>query len=154
MGSPEEYQALLAIAEEEAHRHGSEVIELVVRGDRTRRVIELFMDSEAGISLGQCQEISKAMMLKIDAGALEVGNYRLDVSSPGIDRPLKFPWQYKKHTGRNVEVICDDGDGKRTVTGKLVSVDAEGVVVQPGKGEAERRIPFGSIVTATIKTPW
>ena len=113
MVSLDEHQAFLNIAETEAHRHGAEVIEIILRGDPTRRVIELFVDSEAGVSLHLCQEISKSLIQEIEKSALAVGSYRLDVSSPGIDRPLKFPWQYRKHTGRTMEVSWNDEGGKQ-----------------------------------------
>jgi len=154
MVSPEEHKAFLSIAEAEAHRHGAEVIEMVVRGDPTRRVIELFVDSEAGVSLGLCQEISKSLIQEIDKTAFAVGNYRLDVSSPGIDRPLKFPWQYRKHAGRKLQVAWSAEGGPQTSTGKLVSINDEELVMQPDNETVERHIRFEAIVEARVKTPW
>ena len=94
MVSSEEFDALLGTATLHAKQHGAEVIDLVVRGDRMHRVIELFVDSEGGVTLDLCQEISKSLVQEIEKNKTLAGTYRLDVSSPGLDRPLKFPWQY------------------------------------------------------------
>ncbi len=154
MVSSEEHQAFLNLSETVTRRHGAEVIEIVLRGDKMRRVVELYVDSEAGVSLGLCQEISKSLIQEIDTTALAPGTYRLEVSSPGIDRPLKFPWQYRKHSGRKVEVSWNEETGKQSGTGKLLSVDNDGIVFQPDKGAEERHIAFGSIIETRIKTPW
>jgi len=154
MVSSEEFDALLGTATLHAKQHGAEVIDLVVRGDRMHRVIELFVDSEGGVTLDLCQEISKSLVQEIEKNKTLAGTYRLDVSSPGLDRPLKFPWQYRKHAGRIVEVTWEQNGTRDVVRGKLLTVDEDGVEVQAGKGPESRRIAFNAMIETRVKTPW
>jgi ribosome maturation factor RimP len=154
MVSSDEYDALLGTATLHARQHGAEVIDLVVRGDRMHRVIELFVDSETGVTLDLCQEISRSLVQEIEKNKTLAGSYRLDVSSPGLDRPLKFPWQYRKHAGHVVQVVVDRSGTRETVHGKLLGADEYGLEVQTGKGPESRRIAFNTVIETRVKTPW
>lgn len=153
MDSPE-FLPLLNAAKEHAARHGAEVIEVVIRGDRSRRVVELYVDTADGVSLDLCREISKTLKEEIEEKSLIAGSYRLDVSSPGIDRPLRFSWQYKKHIGRTLELTYQAEEGKRTVLGRLLEVDDQGIVVQTGKEPVTHRIAFPALMETKVKSPW
>ena len=149
-----EFEPLLNVAKACVLRHGAEVVELVVRGDQLHRVVELYVDSEPGISLGHCQEISKSLIQEIELQSLINGSYRLDVSSPGIDRPLKHPWQYRKHLGRNVEVTWEASGSRHTTAGKLAVVDNDGIVLETVKGGDGQRLGFELLIETKVKTPW
>jgi ribosome maturation factor RimP len=153
MVSPEFFPVLSA-AREQAVRHGAEVIEVVIRGDRSRRVVELYVDTADGVSLDLCQEISKSLKQEIEEKPLIAGSYRLDVSSPGLDRPLKFPWQYRKHRGRTLQVTVETPEGRHSVEGTLVEADDEGIVLQIGKDSPPRRFTFSSLAETKVKSPW
>ncbi|MGA9121420.1 MAG: hypothetical protein WB699_18780 [Bacteroidota bacterium] len=149
-----EFLPFLDAAKEHTVRLGAEVIDVVIRGDRSRRVIELFVDNADGVSLDLCRQISRSLKQEIEEKSLIAGSYRLDVSSPGIDRPLKFSWQYKKHIGRNLEITYQGDDGKRNVAGKLLSVDDKGIMVQTGKESTVLRLEFPVITESKVKSPW
>ena len=74
--------------------------------------------------------------------------YRLDVSTPGVDRPLKFLKQFPKHINRNFEVTYKAGDEARTITGKLLSVEREELTFLSDKKEV--LIEFKNITTAKV----
>ena len=135
-------------------QHGAHVIDLVLRGDTGRRVIEVRIDSVEGATLDQCSAVSRAVMDEIDARELGDGGYRLEVSSPGAERPLKFPWQYRKHVGRQMQVRFLLGQEEVSRTGELIGVDDEGMTLRAGGNAGETRIRFSDVKEATVKVPW
>jgi ribosome maturation factor RimP len=85
-------------------RLSAHLIELVVRGPRGKTLVEIFIDAEQGVTSDLCSDVSREASILIDRSEWIQGSYRLDVSSPGISRPLRFAWQYKKHVGRTLAV--------------------------------------------------
>jgi ribosome maturation factor RimP len=84
--------------------------------------IEVFVDGDTGITISQCAEISRALEQHLDGSGLVSDSYTLDVSSPGMDNPLKVPRQYKKRIGRTLHIILTDG---KEVEAELVAADDE-----------------------------
>lgn len=84
--------------------------------------VEVFADGDTGITISQCAEISRALEQHLDGSGLVSDNYTLDVSSPGMDNPLKVPRQYKKRIGRTLHIIKTDGT---EVESELIAADDE-----------------------------
>ncbi len=84
------------------------LIDLVFRGDRSNRVLEVYMDAEHNVTAEDCAEISREINKRIDEEMVFESGYRLEVSSPGINRPLKFLKQFPKHTGRKFDISYRD----------------------------------------------
>ncbi|MEP0859986.1 MAG: hypothetical protein HRF52_00940 [Ignavibacterium sp.] len=110
------------------------LIETNIRGDQRKRIIEVFVDSAKNISADDLAELSRKIndVLSEDE---EVGNYRLDVSTPGVDRPLKFIEQYPKNINRNFELEYNFGDEMKKLKAKLVSVNGNELTFYDGKNE-------------------
>lgn len=110
------------------------LIETNIRGDQRKRIIEVFVDSAKNISADDLAELSRKIndVLSEDE---EVGNYRLDVSTPGVDRPLKFIEQYPKNINRNFELEYNFGDEIKKLKAKLVSVNGNELTFNDGKNE-------------------
>jgi len=101
------------------------LIDVVLRGDNHLRIIEIYIDSEKGVSVDDCSLVSRAINEAIEKEDLVGSNYRLDVSSPGVDRPLKYLAQYIKHLNRKFEVEYNaDGETKK-LNAKLLKVDGD-----------------------------
>jgi ribosome maturation factor RimP len=95
--------------------------------------IKLFLDGDHGITIEKCVQINRALYKKIEQSELYPdGNFSLEVSSPGLDEPLKLMRQYKKNIGRPVEVVLVDGT---LAEGRLVEVAEESIVVEEKKGK-------------------
>ncbi|MBM2845693.1 MAG: ribosome maturation factor RimP, partial [Bacteroidetes bacterium] len=116
--------------------------------------IDVFVDAEDGITSETCSKLSRDIESAIDLQATIRGPYTLTVSSPGIARPLKFPWQYRKHIGRLLEVKMRSESGVRGKSGKLLSVDEKGVALEQIKKGEQVHIDFAEIVEAKVKAPW
>ncbi len=135
-------------------RRGASLIDFVQRGHAGTLHLEAFVDNEAGITTELCAGISREINLLIVEKGLVNGAYQLTVSSPGIDRSLKFPWQFKKHAGRELKIRWRaDGNVLETV-GKLLSVDGVALVLSVKSSQGDVRIEFGSIEAAKVKVPW
>ncbi|HHM20392.1 MAG TPA: ribosome assembly cofactor RimP [Bacteroidetes bacterium] len=89
--------------------------------------LEVFVDSDHGISLGQCQRISRHLENHLDEQQWLGEKYTLEVSSPGLTKPLKLKRQYIRNIGRNLELTLRDGTVK---TATLKEVTDKGIVVQ------------------------
>jgi ribosome maturation factor RimP len=106
------------------------------------------------VDTARCAEINRALGRELDAGVLSDAGYALTVSSPGLDRPLKFPRQYPKHVGRAIVVTRRRGDGTERLNGVLVSAGERSVTIRPEGAGTALEVGFDSIVEATIGTPW
>lgn len=82
----------------------------VVEINHSNKRLEVFVDSDSGMTFKKCQRISRYLESYLDDAKPLGEEYVLDVSSPGVDRPLKFYRQYLKNVGRTLEVTTTDGD--------------------------------------------
>lgn len=99
------------------------ITELTVSGNK----ISVFVDSDSEMGFDRCRKISRFLEHHFDETQVFGEKYTLDVSSPGVGKPLKFKRQYAKNVGRTVEVSLKEG-GK--VKGLLKSVSPEGIAVE------------------------
>lgn len=113
----------------------------VLWNGKTRK-LEVFIDTDEGVTLGECQKISRLMEASLDITGQMPEDYILEVSSPGIERPLKLKRQYVKNIGRIIQVELIEGGLE---TGMLEKVDEEGIDVKPEKlGLKGRKTTYGN----------
>ncbi|NWF89651.1 MAG: hypothetical protein HXY50_09335 [Ignavibacteriaceae bacterium] len=124
------------------------LIELILRGTEHNRVIEVFIDGERDISADDCANISNKIDVELQILLAQFPNYRLDVSSPGIDRPLKYLKQYYKHINRKFDIIYGVDEEKRKLAGKLVSIEGEYLTFVSNNKEVI--INFNNIIKANV----
>lgn len=116
---------IIRISNEIAEKLGYFVIEVLFRGDNRKRIIEIYVDAEKNVTADDLAEISREINSVLEEGNFIKDSYRLEVSTPGVDRPLKFLKQYPKHINRKFEITYRTGDELRTLTGKLLSIERE-----------------------------
>jgi len=134
------------IAQQIAEQNNLFLIDLIVRGTESSRVIEVFIDGEINISADECALVSKEITKQIDEREL-LKSYRLDVSSPGVDRPLIYLKQYPKHLNRLFEIEFNASGSSSTFKGKLISIEDEVLTFQSNK---EIEIKFPDIIKAKV----
>jgi len=139
---------IVRISNEIAEKLNFFVIDITFRGDNRKKIIEVFVDAEKNIDADNLAEISREINSIIEDQDIIQQAYRLDVSTPGVDRPLKFLKQFPKHINRNFEVTYKTGDETRTITGKLLSVEREELTFLSDKKEV--LIEFKNITTAKV----
>ncbi len=126
--------------------HSAIVIEIVIKGSKRNPVLQVFVDTEEGITLKELAGLNRELNMAIEQGGLLAPSYRLEVSSPGATRPLIFEWQYRRNIGRNLEIRTDAGE---KVHGTLSDVKANGVMLE-NKG-VNQFVKFEDIRTAHVQ---
>jgi ribosome maturation factor RimP len=111
--------------------------------------IKVFLDGDSGITIEKCVAVNRGLYKKLEEDGLFPGNdFSLEVSSPGLDEPLRLHRQYVKNTGRFVEVQLKDGS---RVEGKLTGVTDTEIVVEEIKGRKKEVIKH-TLLFENIKT--
>lgn len=128
-------KAVDARLREVCERHNAFLIDVVVRGTESRRVVEIYADSPNGMTLDLCSTLSDELGAVLDAENVFKGAYRLDVSSPGVERSLVYIWQYKHHTGRRIKVERADGT---SLAGRIGEVFEASFMLHPA-GKASKK---------------
>ncbi|MGW1057709.1 ribosome maturation factor RimP [Micromonospora rubida] len=148
---------LRAVIEPVVNEAGYDLEDVTVSPAGRRHVVRVIVDADGGISLDAVADVSRAVSAALDAaeeagGDILAGEYQLEVSSPGVDRPLTLPRHWRRNVGRLVKVTARGGlpgqradqpaeqpAGDRQVTGRVVEADAERVVLETDSGRAEFR---------------
>ncbi len=129
------------------------LVDIQIRGERGETVIQVLVDTDAGISIGACAEISRELGRLTEANDVIQTRYRLEVSSPGLDRPLRLLRQYAKNVGRSFRVRYRTTDGEQTDTLTLKEVAGERLVWSKD-GEADRSLQQQDILDCRVVLPW
>lgn len=113
--------------------------------------IQVLLDADQGVSLSYCITCNRALYKQIEeAGLFPPGEFELEVSSPGLDEPLKLTRQYIKNVGRQVEILLKDG---RKFTGKLLAATDQEVQLEEVKGKGKKQeIIQHTFLTEQIKS--
>ncbi len=109
--------------------------------------VQVFLDKDEGITFSDCRRISRYLEEYIDEEGWLGEHYVLEVSSPGLDRPLKLARQYPNQIGRKLEVKIEGGEMK---TGVLKSVGAEGIVLEEKVRKKEGKKKTTAIMETSI----
>ena len=110
---------------------GYELWELEYSPGRGNGFLRLYIDAAAGITLDDCERVSRAVSELLDAADPLPGQYTLEVSSPGLDRPLRTPGHFARYVGEGVQVeLAQPLDGRRRFKGRLCSAGADSVEVE------------------------
>ncbi|SCE94938.1 ribosome maturation factor RimP [Micromonospora carbonacea] len=142
---------LRAVIEPVVNGAGYDLEDVSVSRAGRRHVVRVIVDADGGISLDAVADVSRAVSAALDAaeesgGDILAGEYQLEVSSPGVDRPLTLPRHWRRNVGRLVKVTVRAGlpgqraeqpAGDRQVTGRVVEADDERVVLETDSGRAE-----------------
>jgi ribosome maturation factor RimP len=118
-----------------------------------RRVLRIVVDSDEGVQLDACAELSRAVSEELDESDVMGGApYVLEVTSPGADRPLTEPRHYRRATGRLIKARLTEGG---ELVARIIAVDDEGLDLEvpgvKGRKPTPRRIAFGDIAKARVE---
>ena len=145
-----------SLAEPVAARYGADLVDVIVRRGRTN-LIRLVADREGGIDLETCARVSEEVSRMLDVEDPMAGTYTLEVTSPGLDRPLRTAADFRRHVGKKLRVVvARQGRGVPGPTeqheGTLEEVEGDRVVLQTASGEV--RIPIEVVAKAKVLLPW
>ncbi|OFZ19065.1 MAG: hypothetical protein A2Z20_05115 [Bdellovibrionales bacterium RBG_16_40_8] len=155
MLSPQAIEKIKNLADEVSRREGCLLYDMEFSGSTKHRVLRIFIEAETGsVSIEQCSNVSKGLSLLLDVEDIVAGGeYELEISSPGIERPLRLPWHFKKAVGEDIKLITVEpiaglkGDMK-SLTGKIISADDGGATVRANENEVY--VPMQNIKRAQV----
>jgi ribosome maturation factor RimP len=124
-------ERLIGLIEPLLEQLGYELVELEYTSGRASALVRLFIDSPAGIGVGDCEQVSRAVSGLLDAEDPIPSAYTLEVSSPGFDRVLRTQAHFGRFVGARVFVELKEARaGRRRYTGTLLSVDEAGIALE------------------------
>jgi len=129
------------------------LVDVQVRGHKGTRVVEVYIDSKEDFGHDDLAVVSKEVGFLLDVEDVVDGSYKLELSSPGIKRPLKMPQQYQKNVGRTLRVRYRENGNEEIVVGDLMGADDNEVELELSSGE-RLQLPYQSITQARIELPW
>jgi len=116
--------------------------------------IKIYIDGDQGVSIENLVQYNRRLYRRLEEeGFYPDGDFSLEISSPGLDEPLKMHRQYLKNVGRFVEITDPEGNKKE---GKLLQADENGIVVEETKGKGKKleiirhEIPFTAIKATRV----
>jgi ribosome maturation factor RimP len=166
------------LADRVATGHGVEVLELTLRGQGRGRVLSVVLDAEEPVEADVVEQVSKDLSRALDQADPVPGSYTLEVSTPGLSRPLQTARDFRRQRGHKVSIIRDrtpdahqgapstqeDKVGRTgkagtareaadpSVQGLVVDVDDEAVVLDVDGDQV--RVPLSEVVRGKVVLPW
>lgn len=145
-------EKIARIVTPEIEAKGAELVEVALKGTKRNYILVLYVDKVGGVTIDDCTEISRKLLQKTELDDLLGNNYRLEVSSPGMDRPLKTKRDFERNMGRFLEIKFQDERGSHKIKGDLKKIDHDAITISNDKGEI--LIPLNSILEARQSVQW
>jgi len=153
-----------ATAQRVAEGHGLEIFDVQLRRESIGTVLRVIIDRpdrgvpetpEESVGIVECQRVSQDLSAVLDVEEEELGEaalgqqYTLEVSSPGLDRPLRHEADYRRFTGRLAKIVTREPlNGQSAFAGRIVGVDQGDVVLEQGR--KTHRVPVSGIKRANL----
>lgn len=137
-----------------AAARGVDLVDVAIRGRGSGRLVRVVVDRKGGVDLAACQALSGELSAALDADDPVAGRYSLEVTSPGVDHPLRDRVAFDRVEGRGVLVHRRgvSQEAPEQVRGTVLRAGADAVVLDVDGREVP--VPYGEIVTAKQTLPW
>jgi ribosome maturation factor RimP len=131
-----------------------ELVAVDQRGMGRRTLLRIFIDKPGGVTLGDCEAASRNLEKVLDVEDVFPGAYTLEVSSPGLDRPLKTEADYARAAGKRVRLkLAEPREGQWVLSGNISSVNDGRIVLETGTG-APFEVAFDQIRQGRLEVEW
>ncbi len=131
------------------------LVDIIITGNRVQKKVVVMVDGDQGVTIEDCAKLSRGLSAHLDEVGLIKENYILEVTTPGVDAPLKLKRQYRKNIGRELKVTLKD---KTQIRGKLTGSDELSIqlrVAEKGNKKNQeiktKEISFDSIEKALVQ---
>ena len=141
---------VLELAELAASTHGVEVLELKLRGQGRGRVLSVILDADGPVEADVVERVSKDLSRALDQADPLPGSYTLEVTTPGLGRPLQTARDFRRQRGHEVSIVRD-GDTP-SVRGVVLDADDQAVTLDVDGSEVQ--VPLSDVVRGTVVLPW
>lgn len=128
---------------------GYEFVGLEYNNNPKHSVLRIYIDHENGVGIDDCENVSREVAALLDVNDPIRSHYNLEISSPGLDRPLFTPAHYRQFAGNMVQInLFAPQDGRRKFSGQILGADENGVRVEQDGSEV--RLDFDNIAKAKL----
>ena len=127
---------------------GLELVDVTFGRESGRRILRVVVDRDGGVDLDTISQLSQKVSRRLDLEGFEPGPYALEVSTPGIERPLRRPEDFRRAVGERVRVKTQDG----TLEGELRAAEADAIRVASREGE--HRVALEEVAAARTVVDW
>jgi ribosome maturation factor RimP len=132
---------------------GAFIVDIQNAYENRQLVIRLFIDTDSGITIGQCADISRRLGKELESLNAIEGSYVLQVSSPDLKKSLKLLRQYKKNIGRNFHIRYKIGEETKEKKAKLSGLNGNSLIFDTD-GKEEFAVNFNEIIESKVELPW
>ncbi|MCC7242258.1 MAG: ribosome maturation factor RimP [Acidobacteria bacterium] len=141
-----------------AASYGLDIFDVELRRERGQRILRVVLDrpgpnltAEDSVSLEDCARVSEDLSAVLDVeGLVPADRYTLEVSSPGLDRPLRSAGDYQRFAGRKAKIVVSEPVARQTAfSGRLLGLDGDDVVFE-SEGGRQVRLPLRLIARARL----
>lgn len=128
---------------------GIELLEFGLSGKNGSQMIRAIVDRRVeGITISDCEKITRQIKYLVEEKQLVSGNYRLEVTSPGLDYPLRLDWQFIKNIGRLLKIRIPGEKGPKEISGRLTAVEENFITLVAG--QSELKLKFEELLSAKV----
>lgn len=135
---------------------GFELVECNVSRLQRSQIFRVYIDHEGGVAVEACAKMSRLISSELDTNPLLRGAYRIEVSSPGMNRSIRTPEHFQRFRGERVQIELAERDasGARHLTGVIGDIESGAVWIEPDQGDAVA-VAFDRIESARLRLdPW
>jgi ribosome maturation factor RimP len=142
------------LAERVAKAHGVELLEFDRRRQGRSQVLSVVLDSEDGVDADVVERVNKDLSLELDEADPLPGSYILEVTTPGLDRPLRTGRDFRRQRGHEVEILREASgeQPRRQLRGTVVDADEHEVTLEVDGSQV--RVPLSDVVRGKVVLPW
>ena len=143
------------IAERVGRSEGIDIVEVEFLGGGGSRMLRIYIDKPEGVSHADCEMVSHQVGTILDVEDIIPGaRYRLEVSSPGVERKLTKPADFQRFTGQKAKIVlADEIENQKHWVGTIRSLDGNVVTLEPSEGKFVQ-IPLDRVRKANLKFEW
>jgi ribosome maturation factor RimP len=147
--------SITALSEQAAAGTGIEIAEVELRGGGNARLLRVYIDKPAGVTHRDCEIISERLGALLDErDTMPGGGYTLEVSSPGLERPLRKLRDFERVVGHNIKVSLKEAlEGQKRLEGKLAEVAGDTIAIEVPNGD-RLRVRLDQVQKANLKFEW
>ena len=127
---------------------GCELVEVQLVQRKANALVRILVDKVGGVNIDECAEISRRVSFQLEVEDPIENRYTLEVSSPGLDRPLTTPADFRRKVGEVVKIMARSGEKDYDRTGEIVRVDERYVYLKTDEGE--ENCPLSEIIKGKI----
>jgi ribosome maturation factor RimP len=143
-------ETVAQVASTLAEKLGLEVVDVELAKEGGQRVLRVFIDREGGVLHEHCEKMSNALSDELDRLDPIEDSYLLEVSSPGIERPLKKVEDFTRFAGNLITIsLFSPLDGQKKITGMLRGLDGQEILLEAEKKKM-LRIPYSQVAKAHL----